>query len=342
MRRLLRHHPGALLGVVGFALTSLLLTSLVARTLSRSAGGETVRVDAEFRDAAGLRVGDDVRIAGVRVGRVADTRLEDGLAVVTLEVERDQAPDAATTASIDFLNLMGQRYVGLQRGTGPGGRTLGDGDRIPVARTRPALDLTAMFNAFKPLFDSIRPADVNDLAANLVQTLQGQGPTIRDLLRQTAGLTGTVLEREAVIDRVVDNLTLVLRTAQDHRAEIVGLVDDLGSLTHGLAQDRQAIGATMDSVSDLTSLADGLLTEVEPHLVRGVRALQQTSRFLAGSTGSLGRALAGIPTQLGIYLRTLGYGSYLNVYVCNLWVQLTGTPGVELLDTGDRHTERCR
>ena len=182
MRALLRR-PGPLVGVLAFALVSVLLTATVAGTLGRGVGGGAREVRAEFRDAAGLRVGDDVRIAGVRVGRVSDTELDGDLALVTMQVAGDQELDTGTLASINYLNLMGQRYVALEPGTGRG-RTqpLADGDLIPLERTRPALDLTALFNAFRPLFDNLNPEDVNQLAGNLVAVLQGEGPTLRDLV----------------------------------------------------------------------------------------------------------------------------------------------------------------
>lgn len=346
MRGLLRN-PGPVVGVLLFALVSVVLTSMVGRTLSQGTAGETLRVQAEFSDAAGLRVGDDVRIAGVRVGRVSETRLVGEVALVTLDVERSQELDTTTHASIDYLNLMGQRYVALSPGSAssPGGtddaRPLREGETIPLARTSPALDLTALFNAFKPLFDNLDGADLNQLAGNLVQTLQGQGPTLRDLLRQTATLTGNVAERDEVIGQVVDNVTLVLETTEGHREEIATLIEDLGDLTHGLARDRDAIGASMDSIQELTSMAAGLLDDTAAAITRDIAGLHTFGAFLAHNVASLRDGLAGIPTQLALYIKTLGYGSFLNVYICNLDLKTTGSPSLDF-PPGDRHSERCR
>ena len=65
----LRRHRGAVLGVAVFAVIALVLTSMVAGTLSRAQRGDAMTVTAVFRDATGLRAGDDVRLAGVRIGR---------------------------------------------------------------------------------------------------------------------------------------------------------------------------------------------------------------------------------------------------------------------------------
>ncbi|WP_121258869.1 MCE family protein [Nocardioides ferulae] len=341
MRALLRH-PGPLAGVLAFTLVAGLLTAAVAGTLARGTDGDSLRIEAEFRDAAGVRVGDDVRIAGVRVGRVSDTRLHGETAVLTLDVDAAQRVDTATRASINYLNLMGQRYVALEPGpTADAVRPLREGESIPLARTRPALDLTELFNAFRPLFDSLRPDQVNRLAENIVATLQGEGPTLRDLTRQTARLTRDLVGRDEVIARVLDNVTLVLHTADDHRRQLVGLVRDLGTLTSGLAADREAIGAGMDDVSEVSTLLAGLAEETGPALTRDVARLRRLAGFLAQRTGPLNAALEGIPTQLGIYLRTLGYGSHLNVYVCTLAIRVLGSPTLEL-PPGGVHSRRCR
>src|SRR3546814_20306036 len=70
---------------------------------------------------------------------------------------------------------------------------------IPVANTEPALDLTTLFNGFKPLFTALDPDQVNELSMNLVQVLQGEGGTVASLLENTASLTGTMAGRDDLI-----------------------------------------------------------------------------------------------------------------------------------------------
>lgn len=339
--KVLRQHPGPVIGVTAFALLSLLLTALVAGTLSNSRSGATLRIDAVFRDATGVAAGDDVRMAGVRVGRVVDTHLEDNLAVVTLEVDAGQDVTSTTRAGIDYLNLMGQRYISLERG--PGGDTgpLDDGDTIPVGQTHGALDLTAMFNAFKPLFETLRPAEVNELAGNLVGVLQGQGGTLRHLTRQTARLTGTIVTKDKVIGQVIDNLTTVAETANGHRQEIVRLVDELRGLTKGLARDRSRISAALVGLQGAVTTGRELVTTVGDPVRRSVQAMRGLTSYFSTEDDLVASTLENTPLQLDTYLRTLGYGSHLNVYVCQLYLQVRGGPGVDLPPT-KKSTERCR
>ncbi|CAM3307360.1 MlaD family protein [Nocardioides dubius] len=339
--RVLRAHRGAVLGVAAFTVLSLLLTALIAGTLAGERGEDPVRLRAEFRDATGLSVGDDVRMAGVRVGRVVDTRLDGNLALVTFEVDGAQQVTESTIASIAYLNLMGQRYVALEPGARPDAKRLPEDATIPVGRTRPALDLTAMFNAFRPLFDALQPGDLNQLAENIVAVLQGQGGTIEHLTQQVGRLTTHLVDRDALIGTVLDNLTTVLVAADTHRAEITGMIDDLGSLTHGLARDRNRIGGALDDVSALTVEVEDLLDATDDALVYDLAGLRDVGDHLAENAELLGDTVQAAPLQFGVYLRTLGYGSHLNVYVCKLLGELPGLPGVDIVPSS-QHSARCR
>ena len=82
------------------------------------------------------------------------------------------------TAAIKYRNLVGQRYVALDQGAGDLDPMLPPGGTIPLDRTTPALDLTALFNGFKPLFQALSPDDVNQLSGEIIQVLQGEGGTV--------------------------------------------------------------------------------------------------------------------------------------------------------------------
>ncbi|MFS3130153.1 MCE family protein [Nocardioides sp. Bht2] len=339
--RILRAHPGPALGVAAFTALALLLTLLIAGTLAGERGQDPIRFRAEFRDATGLAVGDDVRMAGVRVGRVVDTELRNNLALVTFEVDSEQRVTESTIASIAYLNLMGQRYVALDPGARPQAERLTADAVIPVGRTRPALDLTAMFNAFRPLFDALQPGDINQLGENIVAVLQGQGGTVRHLTQQVGQLTQHLVGRDELISTVMTNLTTVLRTADAHRDEITGMVDDLGTLTRGLARDRNKIGGALDDVSALAVNVEQLLDSTDDALVYDLEALRSVSGHLADNSELLAETTTAAPKQFAVYLRTLGYGSHLNVYVCRLLAEIPGLPGVDVVPTG-QHSARCR
>jgi phospholipid/cholesterol/gamma-HCH transport system substrate-binding protein len=185
--------------MVVFAVVTAALFGVLALTIHPLRFGDHQTVKALFTNVSGLAVGDDVRAAGVKVGRVSDIAISQRTrALVTLEL-RDPPPlTTATGAVIRYRNLIGQRYVALTQGTPsddgsvaapPSGTPLADGATIPLARTKPALDLDVLWGGFKPLFAALSPKDVNELSGEIIQVLQGEGGTIDSLLAHTASLT---------------------------------------------------------------------------------------------------------------------------------------------------------
>ena len=217
--RMLARQRGAVFGVAAFVIVSLVLTGMIAGTLGRGVGS-TSTYQAVFTDASGLLPGDDVRISGIRVGKVQSVSLDGRDARVAFSLAKGQHLYPGTTATVEFLNLLGQRFIDLQDDASALGSALPPGSVLGLDQTRVGLDLTAIFNAFRPLFEMIRPADVNQLADNIVHVLQGEGPALRNLTSQTATLTRTLVDRDQVIGAVITNLNQVMVTVNSHRTEI--------------------------------------------------------------------------------------------------------------------------
>ncbi len=312
----LRNAPGPAVGVTLFAVVSVVMTMLVAGTLMKGSGTDPKEYTALFRDTNGLSEGDDVRMAGVRVGRVQKRELDDGMARVTFSVSGDQTVYADSRAEVNFLNLIGQRYLDITRGSSKD--RLSPGATIPASRTSPGLDLTALFNAFKPLFDLLRPADVNKLATEITAVLQGQGPTINDLMAETAKLTSHLAQKDEVIGRVITNMSVVMETTAAHREDLNVLIRELGTLTHGLAGDRQQIGTALDSMSQLSIAMDDLTRRTRKPLTADIGHINTLGGLVNKQTDMLTKGLRSAPQLLDAYARSMSYGSWLNTYICSL------------------------
>ena len=97
---------------------------------------------AEFKDASGLHKGNMVQVAGIRVGRVTGVELEDDKVLVTFEVDHGVEFGDESSASIEVLNLLGEKYLEL---TPAGSGQLDEDDVIPVERTQSAYDIVGVF-----------------------------------------------------------------------------------------------------------------------------------------------------------------------------------------------------
>lgn len=312
----------ATIKLIIFAMIATLSTAVLAVTISNTQFVDTTKYRLIFTDAAGVIPGDEVRIAGVRVGQVDSIKLHQGnLAQITISVLKAQRLPRSTEAQLRYRNLMGQRYVSLTEGSGQGGDLPANGV-IPKEQTQPALDLTALFNGFRPLLRAIKPQDVNQLTYQIIQVLQGEGGTVNGLLAHISSLTQTLGDRDAVISRVIDNLDRVISTIDSRDQEVSSLIVNLRSLVSGLSGDRQTIGDSIVSVNQLINTTDGLLTDVRPPLKRDIAGLGQLSKVLAANGNQLDAAFAKMPTNFTLLDRAASYGSWFNFYLCSLDAQI--------------------
>jgi phospholipid/cholesterol/gamma-HCH transport system substrate-binding protein len=306
-----------LIKLIVFAVVTILATTLLAVTIAnvslKSATGYTAR----FTDVTALNKGDDIRIAGVRVGQVEDIRVVDRrLAEVAFSVDGDRRLPASATATIKYRNLVGQRYIALEQGVGDVNAVLAEGGVIPLERTRPALDLTVLFNGFKPLFQALNPEDINKLSYEIIQVLQGEGGTIDSLLRHTASLTSTLAGKDQVIGEVIDNLNSVLDTVNSRGEQLSTLVTTVQQLVSGLAQDREPIGDAITALGDLTSTTAGLLDQSRQPLKDDIAALGLVSKNLGDNEAVVEAAIQKMPGKLETITRTATYGSWFNFFLC--------------------------
>lgn len=327
-----RSMTGPLVKLIAFATVTVLATYVLATTIANGGFSATTTYRARFTDATGLVDGDDVRIAGVRVGQVTGIRVvRHAQAEVTFTVRTDHRLPTSTLARIRYRNLVGQRYLALAQGPGETNRMLPPNGRIPLDHTEPALDLTVLFGGFTPLFQALDPGQVNRLATEIVRVLQGEGGTVDDLLAHLGSLTTTLADRDAVIGKVIDNLNSVLGTVAQRDTELADLISQLRRLVSGLAADRTAIGDSLGDIDALASATAGLLDKSRPAIRTDIAQLGATAEHLAQSKDTVDGVLRRLPAKLNAITRTATYGSWFNFYLCSLDGRVA-LPGLPLTD----------
>ena len=306
-----------------FIVVTTVATSLLVITIGNVSFAEQREYKAVFSDATGVVKGDDIRIAGVRVGSVSDVEVHDeDKALVTFNIDADTPVTASTNATIRYRNLVGQRYISLTQGVGSPS-VLREGATIPLERTQPALDLTVLFNGFKPLFEALSPADINKLSYEIITVFQGEGGTLESLLAHTASVTSTLASRDQIIGELIKNLNEVMVTLGNRDAELSELLVRLRQFISGLSQDREAILGSLESISDLAVETSGLVTGIRQPLARDIKELRQVAGTLDRNKAEIDRALQVLPIKLNKIGRTAIYGSWFNFYLCNFKGQVT-------------------
>jgi phospholipid/cholesterol/gamma-HCH transport system substrate-binding protein len=308
---------GPLVKSVIFIVITALATAILGVSIANSGVSGSVGYRAVFTDVTGLITGDDVDIAGVRVGQVTSVSIyRRNQAVVGFAVQPGRTLPASVTAQILYRNLAGQRYVELGQGAGPVGRSLPPGGLIPAGRTTPALNLTELFDGFQPLFTALSPGDVNKLSGEIIQLLQGEGTTVDSLLISIARLTTTLAAKDKVIGQVIDNLNAVVQTIAARGDDLAQTVSTLQQLVTGLAADRRPIGADISALASLTTATAGLLQVGRAPLKADIAALGQVAGNLADNSGAVATFLENLPAKMTDIARIASYGSWLNLYLC--------------------------
>jgi phospholipid/cholesterol/gamma-HCH transport system substrate-binding protein len=324
-----------------FALVSVLLAVVLFNTMVNGVSGRTNAYHAEFADVAGLRVGDDVRVAGVRVGRVQSIEVGHGGAEVGFQVVADQPLLTTTKLVMRYQNLLGQRYLALVQDVDRGPR-LPDGATVPLARTSPGFDLTELLNGFRPLFEALRPDDVNALATSLVKVLQGEGGTVESLLAQTGRLTSFLADRDQVFGQVLDNLTPVLTDLAGRGTQLQDTVKELRALMTGLARDRRSIGTSIDGMSRLIGSTSQLLQQARVPTVRAVKRFLAVMNLFLASKQQFVAAIGSFGSTLAALGRASSYENAVNIYFCSV-VADVGSAKLNLNGTADGPwSEVCR
>jgi phospholipid/cholesterol/gamma-HCH transport system substrate-binding protein len=336
---------GTAIKLGAFALVLLMFTAIIIVVFGQLRFDRTTGYSAVFSNASGLRAGQFVRASGVEVGKVSDVQLlDDGHKVkVDFKVDRSLPLFEGTTAAVRYLNLIGDRYLELKRGTDE--KKLPAGGTIPIEHTQPALDLDALIGGFRPLFRALDPDKVNNIAQSIITIFQGQGGTINDILDQTASLTSALADRDQAIGEVVRNLNTVLDTTVKHQQQFDETVQNFEKLITGLKNRADPIATSVADISDAAGSVADLLGENRPLLQKTVTQLEVIQQPLIDQKAELNDILTRLPTALKIIGRAGGvYGDFFNFYACDVTLKLNGLqPGgpVRTVKVWSQPSGRC-
>ncbi|WP_067435961.1 MlaD family protein [Nocardioides jensenii] len=325
-----------------FSLISILLFIALYNTMTNKVDGDTKTLYAEFTNISGLRTGDDVRISGVKVGRVEGVEVKDNrTAQVEFTVQDSQKVSDTTRVVMRYQNLLGQKYLALTPGAQPGKR-LEDGDKIGLNRTRPGFDLTALLNGFEPLFNVLSPKDLNTLATNIVSVLQGESGSVESLLSETAELTTFLADKDQVFGEVVENLTPVIDNLAANSDEFDTALVELRELATELNKGSGQFFGALDNIGTNLDSTTSLVNDLRPTIAADIRSLRRLGATIGRGTPVIENALDALPQLVGAFVRSQSYGSHLQVYPCSFGIKLLGDKTTWLGNPNRPHSEACR
>jgi phospholipid/cholesterol/gamma-HCH transport system substrate-binding protein len=302
-----------------FLVFSVAVTWMVFATLQRNIAGPTSSYSAIFKDVSGLAEGDDVRVAGVRVGRVDGIELtSDNKAKVTFQIHSNQTLYTNTLASVTYQNIIGQRYVGLSQGEGER-RKLPAGTQIPENRTNPSFDISYMLNGFEPLFTELDPKQVDNLTGAIIQAFQGNQGSLLTLTTQASVLTQTLAGPDAALGDLIASLDKLMTTLAKQSNNLETMLSQSSAALSSLNGRRDELVASVGSITSNVTRLSQLVSAITPDVQQFI---DREPGFLKYSTtdgkARLGYLMANVPLMLKGLARITQDGTYLDAYICDL------------------------
>ncbi|MFD6356387.1 MlaD family protein [Nocardia tengchongensis] len=282
-------------GVIGVVLM------LVLTAIQRPVSGRTETHDAIFTDANGLKVGDDVRMYGVQVGKVKQVSLEGAKARVQVSVKTDSPVYDNSKLAIRYQNLTGQRYIDLQQQPQPGAR-LAAGARIGEDHTVPSFDVTQLFNGLKPVLQTISPEAINQFSASMVALIEGDGSGLGPAMDAIGKLASYVDNRQQVISTLIHNMSDLSDRLGGRVHYLVPLLKQLSDIFEalqqnigGLAQFAITAPSVLRPIDNLLrtlgidsgSNVDALIRRIFPDAKEAVAALGRLPAVLSAADAAL-------------------------------------------------------
>jgi phospholipid/cholesterol/gamma-HCH transport system substrate-binding protein len=298
-------------GLVAIAL--FMLAAFRAEDLPLIGGGDTYY--AQFSEAGGLKVNDEVRVAGVRVGHVEDITLDDGHVLVAFRIDKGTDFGTDTGASIRVKTLLGSMYLALEpSGTGQ----LEPGSQIPLERTAAPYDVV---QAFSGLANTERRIKTGQLATSL-NTLAGLFRNTPDEVK--ASLTGlsrlsrNVAARDEQLNTLLTNASKLSKVLADRNQNLEQLFKDGNVLLRAVYQRREAVHNLLVSTTELSRQLTGLVADTRSDLKPALDHLDNVVDLLNDRQEQLDDSLRLMAPFYRVFANTLGTGPWFDTFVQNL------------------------
>jgi phospholipid/cholesterol/gamma-HCH transport system substrate-binding protein len=320
-----------LLNVSIFTVAMLLVAAMLVVVFGQFRFASEEDYHATFTDASRLKAGQDVRIAGVPVGKVGAVKLNpDNTVDVAFNVDKRYQLYTSTRAVVRYQNLVGDRYLEITAGPGEL-RKIPPGSTIPRENTQPALDLDALLGGLRPVLKGLDGAKINEVSNAVMELLQGQGGALSTLLSTTSAFTQNLAARDQLIGDVINNLNTVLGTVDEKGAQFDASVDQLQKLLTGLAQGRDPIAGAIQPLAtaenDLTDMLQKSRRPVQG-VIENVRPFAQRFDERKADVNKVIEPLA----ENYLRLNALGaYGSFFNIFYCSTRLKINGPAGSDIL-----------
>lgn len=308
------------IGIAGIVVIALGLTvAMFSDDLPIIGGGTSY--SAEFSEAAGLVPDDEVRIAGVKVGKVSDVELDRDRVRVTFKVKDAWVGDK-TYAAIKIKNVLGQKFLALE----PDGRDVLD-PSVPIPRDRTMAPYDVL-EAFRGLAETTNAIDTTQLAQSfevIAETFADTPDDVKGALTGLQQLSTTISSRDQQLATLLANTRKVSKTLADRDKEVVKLLEDGNLLLQEIGRRREAISTLLEGTQALSRELTGLVGDNQAQLGPVLESLDQLTGMLQRNQDALGEGIKNMAPFVRLFNNAVGNGRWFDNYICGMLPPQIGT-----------------
>jgi phospholipid/cholesterol/gamma-HCH transport system substrate-binding protein len=303
------------IGIAGtLVLAMFALLAFYAQELPVFNGGGTV-YKANFTEASNLRKDREVRIAGVKTGKVLDVVIDGDHVVVRFRLKKGTVVPRLTRASIKVKTLTGQEFLSLEPdGTGQ----MDNRVAIPTSRTTPPFELIPAFQGLATTIEGIDTTQLQRALDAVSGAFSDTAPNVKGALTGLSRLSRTIASRDDELQQLLGHARSVTGVLANRDQELQQLIVDADSVLQVIAARRQVISELLQNTVRLSTQLSGLVQENRAHLAPALKNLQGVIDVLNQNQASLYRAVQVLAPFLRLFSNTLGNGHWFDTFVANL------------------------
>jgi len=309
-----RERNPVIIGAISIAMIAALMAlAFKAGSLPIIGGGDTYYAD--FHEAGGLKANDEVRIAGVRVGKVTEVSLAGDHVKVAFQVDNGAAFGPDSEASIRVKTILGSMYLSLiPKGSGQ----MPEGDEIPVDRTTSPYDVVQVFQGLANRSEQINTDRLAKSLDTMAALTKNTPQAFQAALKGVSQLSANVAAKDEELNTLLLNLKKVSSVLGDNSDTIVALMKDGNKLFNALVARRDAIHNLLVSTSNLSKQLTGLVEDTRADLKPALDNLQSVVDLLNANQENIDNSLRLMAPFYRVFANTLGNGPWFDTIISNL------------------------
>lgn len=304
-RRPLESYNRLWLGVIAVAVVSVLIGAML---LVRVADIGYTQYTARFLQAAALKAGNPVTVAGIPVGEVKSMRLAGDHVEAKIKVRNDVALGEDSRATIMVTTILGSRYLSLE----PAGDGALPDKTFDLSHTDVPYDLQEALTDVTTTFEQVDSDKFAQTLQILGSQLETLPPVIPQALQNTHTLSTIIAQRRDQVGELLKTTELISNTLHRQKSTIGSLMNQGNSLLAEFVARRATFHAMMDALTNLVQTLSGIVIDDRPELEQLLVDLRELSSLLAKNDGMLSSILQTAPIAMRNIANMTGTGNAID------------------------------